>query len=78
MTIAQLNRHAEAIDLDSMRSLEISAEMPASQIIGKICGIYQKVKPFLEFMSRLFFIPKKWKVVVLAFMTAMDTLCPTE
>jgi hypothetical protein len=76
MTVEQVHEHVSAIDLDTLKPLEIDDDLGQIKILEKICEIYQKVRPILEFLSTFFIIPKKWKAVILAFMATMDQLCP--
>lgn len=83
MTLDQLNKHADTLDTDGMIS-EHSLVIPEGEVVvpdeilGKICGIYKKVRPFLELIANLFFLPKKWRTPILSFMLVLDGLCPSE
>lgn len=81
MTFSQLQEHAaqlEAEGLLSEQSLisEKGAKASPEEILGKVCGIYHKVRPFLEVVASLFFIPKKWRQAIQTFMGILDGLCP--
>ena len=79
MTFHQLNEHAEKLELEGMAEAFIipeGAKAGPEEILQKICGIYQKVRPFLEVVASLFFIPKKWRDAIKTFMSILDGLCP--
>lgn len=77
MTVSQLNEHAASLDIDGMVGENSLAEAKGVEdILGKVCGIYGKVRPFLEVVGTLFFIPKKWRTAILSFVAVMDGLCP--
>jgi hypothetical protein len=82
MTFDQLNKYADKLEAEGMIGEATltagAAKASPGEIITKACGVYHKVKPFLEVYTSLFFLPKKWKAPVLTFMVFMDGLCPTE
>ena len=41
-----------------------------------VCGIYVKVRPFLEIILRIPFIPAKAKEGIKLLMSALDVMCP--
>jgi hypothetical protein len=41
-----------------------------------VCGVYVKVRPFLDIIVRIPFIPAKAKEGVKLLMSALDTMCP--
>lgn len=82
-TIEQLNAHADSLDVDGMvneHSLITpeGAKATPDEIMAKICGIYHKVRPFLELFTNLWFLPKKLRTPVISYMVVLDGLCPTE
>ena len=83
MTISELNKYAGTLDTEGMAAESSftapdGAKASSDDILGKVCGVYQKARPFLEVLTNLFFIPKKWRSVITTFMVSMDMLCPTE
>lgn len=77
MNYQELNSYADQLETEGM--VDLSADgAKATDVIGSICKIFQKVKPFLEVYVSLFFLPKKWKTPVITFMAFLDGLCPTE
>lgn len=79
MNISELNEYANKLETEGMVTVEIEgAKAGPGEVIASICKIYQKVKPFLEVYTSLFFLPKKWKTPVITFMVFLDGLCPTE
>jgi hypothetical protein len=43
-----------------------------------VCNVYVKVKPFLEIIVRIPFIPAKAKQGIMLLMSALDGMCPTK
>lgn len=83
MTISELDRYADEIEMEGMGLKSSStaskgAKASADDVLGKVCGVYQKARPFLEVLTSLFFIPKKWRAIISTFMVSMDMLCPNE
>lgn len=77
MTLSQVNALAEQLDNDGLiteQSLE--GAKGVEDIFGKICVIYQKIRPILEMITILVFIPKKWRTAVISLMAVLDGLCP--
>jgi hypothetical protein len=77
MNLTELNSHANTLDAEGMIAEHSLTEAAgAEEIVGKVCGIYQKVRPFLEAVGNLFFVPKKWRQAILTFVSVLDGLCP--
>lgn len=81
-SVEQLNTLADKLEQEGMVSekslVAPGAKATPGEIITQICKVYQKVKPFLEVYTSLFFLPKKWKTPVITFMAFMEGLCPSE
>ena len=80
-TFESVDRHMNSIDLQKFEqggathdAVSNSAANPAIAISG-ICEAYQSVKPFLELVVGVPFLPKKWKEVIEKFMQVADLLC---
>lgn len=41
-----------------------------------VCGVYAKVRPFLDIILKIPFIPAKVKEGIKLLMAALDTMCP--
>lgn len=85
MKLDQLAKdHFNDVDLNEMApggALHFTAadvKSDAAGVLEKICGIYHKVRPFLDWATRFFLIPKKIKAVIVSFMQLMDTVCPAS
>ena len=79
LTVDQLNKHVEGINLDEMELPQSRAAAKATpeEIVGKICGVYQKARPILEFLANFgWIIPQKWRDIIKAFITQFDKICP--
>lgn len=83
MKSAQVEEHFNAIDLSSMKAggadhfTAADVKAKPAEVIGKVCSIYQKVRPFLELASDLFFVPKKWRAALDSYILLMDQICPS-
>lgn len=81
-TSEQLEDHFDAVDESKMQPggefffTQQEVKDSPGTVIPKICGIYQTIRPFLDWASRFFLIPKKVKTVIKGFMALNDTLCP--
>lgn len=51
------------------------AKLAPSEIIGKICPVYKIVKPILQGIILMPFIPAAWKAAVEIFVKIMDKIC---
>jgi len=74
MTFSELNAHADQIENEGLIPVESITE--EGDVIPKVCGIYQKVRPFLEVIAKAWFLPKKWRAPIEALMVVLDGLCP--
>ena len=78
LTLDQLNKHVESVNIDEMqiphaRGIKATPE----EIMGKICGVYQKARPILEFLANFgWIIPQKWRDIIKAFIAQFDKICP--
>lgn len=84
MDIQQTEAHFDAVDLARMQpggDLHFTAEevsaSPAT-VITKICGVYQIIRPFIDWASRFFLMPKKIKTILTTFLSVMDTVCTAQ
>lgn len=75
-SIQKLNEHADTIENEGIGAEGLGEAADPGEIIGKVCGVYKKVRPFLEVINSLFFLPKKWRAAIASFMLVMDGLCP--
>lgn len=48
-----------------------------AQVLGKICGVFAIVRPFVKWASTFFLVPAKWKRILNEFITLLDTMCGT-
>lgn len=87
MTSEKAIAHFEAVDLEQFQpggALHIPttsglvpgtvAQDPA--IVTKICGIYHTIKPYLQLVSLIPFVPTKVKAVINSAIYELDKLCP--
>jgi hypothetical protein len=82
MKLIEVEEHFDALDLKTMApggALHFTAadvKAKPADVITKVCGVYQKVRPFLSLASELFLIPAKWRAALKSYMALMDQVCP--
>lgn len=82
MTVQQLNQLADSLEAEGLSAASVEgpagadAAFDPTAIMGKICGIYRKVKPFLDFLLSMWFVPAKWRTAILSFTGMLDMICP--
>jgi hypothetical protein len=54
---------------------EMVAAAPANAL-ANVCRIYHVIKPILQGLLLVPFIPAAWKAAIRTFIALMDTLCP--
>ena len=71
--------HLQDSDLYSLEkeveALEREEAIDPSGIVQTICKIYRKIRPLLDALLKLPFIPEKIKRVIRTFMKILDLLC---
>lgn len=82
MSFDDINAHIKKADLTAFAkggkyylSSSRAIQLRPSDIPGKICPIYQVIKPVLEALLNIPFIPTKWKVALKIFMRVLDKIC---
>lgn len=81
-TAEQVESHFENLDLSTMDAggadhfSAADTQSKPLEVLGKVCSIYKKVKPFLELASNLFLIPAKWRNALKSYIALMDQVCP--
>lgn len=77
-SIQKLHSLATTIEEEGLVSHVAKGGLEASKDggIGTVAEIYHKVRPFLEFFSEAFFVPKKWRTVLVTFLMTLDGLFP--
>jgi len=71
----EINQLADQLDTNGMADQSVLADdAQPGDALGKVGEIYQKVRPFLEAVGMLFFVPKKWRSAILTFIAVMDGL----
>ncbi|MEO8568328.1 MAG: hypothetical protein ABI419_04315 [Ginsengibacter sp.] len=82
ITFEQINDHINKADLSqyqkgaagNFRAADVKTD--AGGVLQKVCGIYHVIRPILQAILKIPFIPEKWKEVIKTFIGLMDTLCP--
>lgn len=69
-SLEEVNKLADEFDTNGIAD---ESTLPGDAIT-KVGAIYQKVRPFLEALGMLFFVPKKWRSAILTFIAVMDGL----
>ena len=68
--------HFTAADAALAKKAQTSTAVAPVDVLGKVCGAYQMVKPIVSLIQGLWLVPKRWKDAIKAFQSLMDTLCP--
>lgn len=78
LTFDQVNEHVENLDIGEMSvTTRAAAKATPEEVVGKICGVYQKARPVLEFLANFgWIIPEKWRAVLRATIIQLDKICP--
>ena len=77
LTFEQVNKHVDSVKIDEMELPSARARATPEEIVGKVCGVYQKVRPVIEFLANFgWIIPEKWRNIMRAFIIQFDKLCP--
>ncbi|MBO9659219.1 MAG: hypothetical protein J7527_10385 [Chitinophagaceae bacterium] len=82
LTFEQVNEHFEKADLSQFQKgganffEATNVSKAPGDVLQKVCGIYQVVRPFLKLVANLPLIPQKWKDAIKTFTDLMDSLCP--
>lgn len=82
MTFEAINAHVEKADLAAFEKGGIhylgapeAAKLAPADILTKLCPIYRVIKPILQGLLAMPFIPAKWKAALTAFMGVLDVVC---
>jgi hypothetical protein len=82
LTFEEIDRHINASDLEAFATggkhfvtAESLRANPAAAI-PNICAAYKVIKPILQALLLMPFIPARWKQAIQAFMSVLNTLCP--
>lgn len=81
-TFEEVDKHIQSADLSAFQPggkhamTAASATANPAAAIPNICGAYKVVRPILQLISSVPFIPQKWRDALKAFMGVLDMLCP--
>lgn len=70
-TLTELNKVANRADFTKLQTRTGAVARGVD-----VCGVYAKVRPMLDIIIRIPFIPAKAKDGIKLLMGALDTLCP--
>ena len=82
ITFEEINDHINKADLNQFKeggAKHFNAAGVAANpgdVLQKVCGIYHVIRPILQGILLIPFIPGPWKEAIRTFMKLMDTLCP--
>ena len=73
----EIDRQIKGLDLAGMneRAAGMATASPAD-VIGQICPIYRAIRPILQGILLIPFIPETWKQAIRTFIRLMDLVCP--
>jgi hypothetical protein len=78
-TIEEVNAHFEKADLSQLTvpgpQVATAAIDPATAL-QSACKAYNVIKPFLQLVISVPFLPPSWKKAIQGFMNVMNILCP--
>lgn len=75
MNLKELDAHVENVDLAELQA-KATATVAPEDLPGKICEIYSKVRPVLDFLDSFWLVPKKWRQMINTLMVTIDQICP--
>lgn len=83
-TLSELNKLSARTDLSKIQGggavMAKGGPMAKAGAVGaqglNVCKIYGKVRPFLDIIVRIPFIPAKAKEAIKLLMSALDVMCP--
>jgi hypothetical protein len=70
LTFEEVNAHIEK----HMSAKD--AHLLAANTAPDLCSIYLIARPILVMASQAFFLPQKWRQIIIAFIAAIDVICP--
>lgn len=82
ITFEQINDHINKADLSIFKTggekhfRSADVKTASGDVLQKVCSIYQVVRPVLQGILLIPFLPVKWKEAIKTFISLMDTLCP--
>jgi len=81
LTFEEIDAHikrANLADFEPGGKMHVSAGMAAAapgDVITRVCAIYHTIRPILQGLLLIPFIPGTWKTAIRTFMALMDNLC---
>jgi len=81
LTFEEIDAHikrANLADFEPGGKMHVTREMVSaapSDVITRVCAIYHTIRPILQGLLLIPFIPSSWKTAIKAFMSLMDNLC---
>ncbi len=82
LTFEQIDAHIKKANLKDFEpggqhhfTAATVAANPAG-VVGQICKIYHVIRPILQGILLIPFIPAAWKAAIKTFISLMDALCP--
>jgi hypothetical protein len=82
LTFEEIDAHIKKFDLKhyapggKMNFTSADAKALPTDVAKKLCEIYRVIKPILEGILKIPFIPKLWKDAIRIFMNVMASICP--
>ncbi len=72
-TFEEVNAEIEALDLDTLPSVEGNNMVGAVSMSPEQLGlIYKQIRPILVLLNEMWFLPAKWKALLNKFMEYVD------
>lgn len=73
----QFNKATTGRAAEEAKPSELLTNEPLA-VLGKVCEVYQKVRPILQFVGGFWLIPAKWREAVKVLMNTLDGICPQQ
>lgn len=84
LTFEAIDAHIKKADLNAFepggaRHVTAAAVKAApGDVLQQVCQIYHVIRPILQAILLIPFIPAAWKAAIRTFISVLDTLCPNK
>lgn len=79
-TLEEVHAHFESADMrelsESIQPQAGAAAADPGSVLQTVCKAYRVIRPFLQLVLSVPFLPPSWKKAIQGFVTIMDSLCP--
>lgn len=78
-TFEEVDKHIQSADLKAFEvggKHHLTAAPPGIAIPVQVCAAYKIIKPILQLLLNVPFIPQTWKNAIRTFMQVLNVFCP--